>query len=66
MWTNDLKKININYILIIGDNMKKGFTLIEMLGIITVLAILLLLTFPNLHNSLKKQKKIKTITLQII
>ena len=59
MWTNDLKKININYILIIGDNMKKGFTLIEMLGIITVLAILLLLTFPNLNKSLKKTKENK-------
>ena len=59
MWTNDLKKININYILIIGDNMKKGFTLIEMLGIITVLAILLLLTFPNLSQSLKKTEETK-------
>ena len=59
MWTNDLKKININYILIIGDNMKKGFTLIELLGIITVLAILLLLTFPNLNKSLKKTKENK-------
>lgn len=39
--------------------MKKGFTLIEMLGIITVLAILLLLTFPNLSNSLKKTKENK-------
>ena len=39
--------------------MKKGFTLIEMLGIITVLAILLLLTFPNLNNSLKKTKENK-------
>ncbi len=39
--------------------MKKGFTLIEMLGIITVLAILLLLTFPNLNKSLKKTKENK-------
>lgn len=36
--------------------MKKGFTLIEMLGIITVLAILLIVTFPNLSKSLKKMK----------
>ena len=39
--------------------MKKGFTLIEMLGIITVLAILLIVTFPNLSNSLKKTKENK-------
>ncbi len=37
--------------------MKKGFTLIEMLGIITVLAIVLLVTFPVLNNSLKKMKE---------
>ena len=49
----------INYILIIGDRMKKGFTLIEMLGIITVLAILLLVTFPNLSKSLKQTKETK-------
>lgn len=39
--------------------MKKGFTLIEMLGIITVLAILLLVTFPNLSKSLKQTKETK-------
>ena len=59
MWINGLKKITINYILIIGDDMKKGFTLIEMLGIITVLAILLLLTFPNLSGMLKSTKENK-------
>ena len=47
----------INYILIIGDRMKKGFTLIEMLGIITVMAILLLITFPNMSKSLKEMKE---------
>ena len=39
--------------------MKKGFTLIEMLGIITVLAILLIITFPNLSKSLKMTKEHK-------
>ena len=39
--------------------MKKGFTLIEMLGIITVLAVLLLVTFPNLSKSLKQTKENK-------
>lgn len=37
--------------------MKKGFTLIEMLGIITVLAVVLLVTFPVLNNSLKKMRE---------
>lgn len=36
--------------------MKKGFTLIEMLGIISVLAIILYVTFPNLSKSLKDIK----------
>lgn len=38
----------------------KGFTLIEMLGIITVLALLLILTFPNLNKSLKQTKENNT------
>jgi competence protein ComGC len=37
--------------------MKKGFTLIEMLGIIAVLAVVLLVTFPVLNNSLKTMKE---------
>ena len=37
--------------------MKKGFTLIEMLGIIAVLAVVLLVTFPVLNNTLKKMKE---------
>lgn len=37
--------------------MKKGFTLIEMLGIITVLAIVLLVTFPTLNRTLKSMKE---------
>lgn len=36
--------------------MKKGFTLIEMLGIITVLAVILLVTFPNVSQSIKQMK----------
>ena len=39
--------------------MKRGFTLIEMLGIITVLAVVLLVTFPILNNSLKKMQENK-------
>lgn len=37
--------------------MRKGFTLIEMLGIITVLAVVLLVTFPVMNNALKKMKE---------
>lgn len=37
--------------------MKKGFTLIEMLGIITVLGIILLVTFPVLNKTLKQMKE---------
>lgn len=36
--------------------MKKGFTLVEMLGIVTVLAVVLLVTFPALNKSLKQMK----------
>lgn len=34
--------------------MRKGFTLVEMLGIITVLAVMLLVTFPALSKSIKQ------------
>ena len=37
--------------------MKKGFTLIEMLGIIAVLAVVLLVTFPVMNKSLKQMKE---------
>ena len=39
--------------------MKKGFTLIEMLGIISVLAIVLIVTFPILNTALKDMKEDK-------
>ncbi len=37
--------------------MKKGFTLIEMLGIVTILGIVLLVTFPVMNKSLKQMKE---------
>ena len=37
--------------------MKKGFTLIEMLGIITVIGIIMLVAFPNINKSLKNMKQ---------
>jgi len=36
---------------------KKAFTLVEMLGIIAILAVVLLVTFPILNNSLKAMKE---------
>ena len=36
--------------------MRKGFTLIEMLGIIAVLAVILFVTFPAMNKSLKEIK----------
>lgn len=40
--------------------MKRGFTLIEMLGVIAVLAVILLVTFPALSKSLKNTKEATT------
>ena len=37
--------------------MKKGFTLIELLGVIVILSIILLLTMPNIINSINKANK---------
>ena len=37
--------------------MKKGFTLIEMLGVIALLAVVLLVTFPVMNKSLKQMKQ---------
>lgn len=37
--------------------MKKGFTLAELLGVITLLAIVCLIAFPPILNSIKKSKQ---------
>ena len=37
--------------------MKKGFTLAELLGVITLLAIICLIAFPPILNSIKKSKQ---------
>ena len=36
----------------------KGFTLIEMLGIITVVGVILLVVFPNISKSIQSMKKL--------
>ena len=47
--------------------MKKGFTLVELLGVIIILALLTLLVFPNIINSVKNSsKKIDDATLDLI
>ena len=38
----------------IGDKMKKGFTLVELLGIITIIAMMLLVTVPSLMTTLRR------------
>lgn len=38
----------------IGENMKKGFTLVELLGVFSIMAAVLLLSVPAVTNMLKK------------
>lgn len=40
-----------------GDDMKKGFTLAELLGVIALLGIIALVTFPPLVNNIKESKQ---------
>ena len=37
--------------------MKKGFTLVELMGVIVVLCILILMSVPAINNTLKKQEE---------
>ena len=47
--------------------MKKGFTLIELLGVIVILAILMMLVFPNIVNYVKNSsKKTDDLTIEMI
>lgn len=47
--------------------MKKGFTLIELMGVIIILALLLVLSLPNIINFIKSSnKKIDSINLDLI
>ena len=38
----------------VGEDMKKGFTLVELLGVISIMAVILLLSVPAVTNILKK------------
>lgn len=38
----------------IGDNMKKGFTLVELLAVVTIMGVILLISVPNITKQLKK------------
>lgn len=45
----------ISYIMItVGEDMKKGFTLVELLGVFSIMAVILLLSVPAVTNMLKK------------
>ena len=44
-------------IIIIGDTMNKGYTLIELLGVILLLTLLTLFILPNVVNSIKKSNE---------
>lgn len=47
--------------------MKKGFTILEMLGVIILISLLVILIFPNITNSIKnKQKEIDSISIEIL
>lgn len=52
----DLKKLKKNYIIIIGDTMmnKRGFTFVELLSVMTLIAVLGLIAFPSVTSLLKK------------
>lgn len=55
--------------MIIGDGMKKGFTLVELLGVLVVLALLALITVPSVTNVIRNSKneinKTKKTTVEI-
>ena len=48
--------INISIRLIIRDGMKRGFTLVELIGVVIILALIALLAFPPILNSIRKTK----------
>lgn len=41
----------------IGDGMKKGFTLVELLAVITIIGVVALIVFPKIINSIKQSKE---------
>ena len=47
---------NKYYIIVIGDSMKKGFTLVELIAVIAILSIILVIVMPNLLNNIKSKK----------
>jgi len=47
--------------------MKKGFTLVEMLGVIILISLLVILVFPNMKNTIKnKQHEIDSVSVEIL
>ena len=47
--------------------MKKGFTILEMLGVIILISLLIILVFPNMTNTIKnKQSEIDSVSVEIL
>lgn len=40
-----------------GDNMKKGFTLVELIAVVVLMALIALIVFPNILNSFIEKKQ---------
>ena len=47
-----------------GDDMKKAFTLVELLAVITIIGVLSLIIIPNVNNIIKDSKN-KTYEIQL-
>lgn len=47
--------------------MKKGFTILEMLGVIILISLMVILVFPNMINTIKnKQSEIDSVSMEIL
>ena len=40
-----------------GDNMKKGFTMVELLAVFTIMGVIMLLSIPHITSLLKKNSE---------
>lgn len=62
-----LLEVDFYDIITIGDDMKKGFTLAELMGVIVIISIIAILAFPPIINQIKKQRaKISDATMVLL
>ena len=40
----------------LGDSMKKGFTLVELLAVIVILAVILIIAIPQIMNTIQESR----------